>query len=386
MKLPFDGKKLDALMDEQGADLLLASHKDNIQYLLGGYRFFFFSHKDAIGLSRYLPLLGIPRGNTERAFYLGNGMEAQQQEVEPFWVQDVDNSQWFSDTAGRNAAGRIRRMGLEKGIIAVEKCFMPADAFLALQEELPDARFVEALPILEELRAVKRPDELAHLKEASQHIIDSMVTVMTTTSPGTTTQVVAEHVRREEVRRGLNFEYCLTCTGKSFNRAPSASAKWERGNILSLDSGGNLHGYLGDLCRMAVMGKPTQLMKDLLAEVQAIQAAARTAIRAGTPGGEVMERGLAEQAKCDHKDQIVFLGHGMGMIQHEAPHLTGSGTVPYPPSHQNKPLEAGMVLSIETDLKNNEVGFVKLEDTVVVTEDGWEAYGDDARDWVVNGS
>ena len=42
-----------------------------------------------------------------------------------------------------------------------------------------------------------------------------------------------------------------------------------------------------------------------------------------------------------------------------------------------------MVLSIETDLKNPEAGFVKLEDTIVVTADGWEAYGDDARDWVV---
>jgi len=41
-----------------------------------------------------------------------------------------------------------------------------------------------------------------------------------------------------------------------------------------------------------------------------------------------------------------------------------------------------MVLSVETDLKNEEVGFVKLEDTVVVTESGFEAYGDDARDWV----
>ena len=70
--------------------------------------------------------------------------------------------------------------------------------------------------------------------------------------------------------------------------------------------------------------------------------------------------------------------------QHEAPHLTGSGTVPYSATYEAKPLEAGMVLSIETDLRNPEVGFVKLEDTVVVTEDGWEAYGDEARDWVVN--
>ena len=43
-----------------------------------------------------------------------------------------------------------------------------------------------------------------------------------------------------------------------------------------------------------------------------------------------------------------------------------------------------MVLSIETDMKNPDVGFVKLEDTIVVTENGHDAYGDKSRDWVIN--
>ena len=134
---------------------------------------------------------------------------------------------------------------------------------------------------------------------------------------------------------------------------------------------------------MAVIGEPTELMKDLLGEVQAIQAAGRSAIRAGATGDEIFESALGEQARCAHKDEIKFLAHGMGMIQHEAPHLTGQGAVPYPGAYASRPLEAGMVLSVETDLKNTEVGFVKLEDTVVVTENGIEAYGDEARDWVV---
>jgi Xaa-Pro aminopeptidase len=42
-----------------------------------------------------------------------------------------------------------------------------------------------------------------------------------------------------------------------------------------------------------------------------------------------------------------------------------------------------MVLSIETDMRIDGIGFVKLEDTVVVTDSGHEGYGDDARDWIV---
>lgn len=381
MEIPFDHEKLNALMENDGVDLLLSSTKDNVRYLTGGFVFFFFAHKDAIGVSRYLPMLGYPKGDPGKAFYIGNAMEGSQHEVEPIWVPNVRNDQWHSGTTGKEAAVSIRGLGLEKGTIAIEKGFLPADAYDALREELPDARFIDALFILEELRAVKRSDELALLKEASKHIIDSMVTVMNSTSAGTTTHEIAERIRKEETQRGLDFEYCLTCTGPSFNRAPSG-ATWDKGNILSLDSGGNLNGYLGDLCRMAVMGEPTPLMKDLLGEVQAIQAAARSAIRPGVTGNEIHEIAMAEQAQCAHNDDIKFVAHGMGMIQHEAPRLSSDGSVPYPGSYANRPIEAGMVLSVETDLRNKEVGFVKLEDTVVVTENGFEAYGDDARDWV----
>jgi len=189
-------------------------------------------------------------------------------------------------------------------------------------------------------------------------------------------------VRREEVDRGMNFEYCLAAAGPNLNRTPSKKFIWKKGEILSLDSGANLHGYLGDLCRMAVMGRPTNLMRDLMDEVRAIQDAPRSVIRAGATGREIYAPALAALDKCAHRSEVVFRAHGVGMIQHEAPHLHGEGIISYPATYQDKPLEAGMVLSIETDLRNPDVGLVKLEDTVVVTDTGCEGFGDGARDWV----
>ena len=49
--LPFDSARLDDLLDEAGIDAVVISSKHNIQYLFGGYRFFFFDHFDAIGVS-----------------------------------------------------------------------------------------------------------------------------------------------------------------------------------------------------------------------------------------------------------------------------------------------------------------------------------------------
>ena len=99
-------------------------------------------------------------------------------------------------------------------------------------------------------------------------------------------QELVEALRREEVNRGLTFEYCLITAGTSLNRAPSDQV-WGAGDILSLDSGGNYKGYIGDLCRMAIQGEPDSELEDLLAEVDEIQMAARKPIRAGANGGEI---------------------------------------------------------------------------------------------------
>ena len=71
----------------------------------------------------------------------------------------------------------------------------------------------------------------------------------------------------------------------------------------------------------------------------------------------------------------------MGIISHEAPRLTSKGPVPYPGDDAERPLESGMVVSIETTMLHPRRGFIKLEDTVAVTESGHEAFGDVGRGW-----
>jgi Xaa-Pro aminopeptidase len=55
--------------------------------------------------------------------------------------------------------------------------------------------------------------------------------------------------------------------------------------------------------------------------------------------------------------------------------------VPYLSGDADRPLETGMVLSIETTLPPPKRGYIKLEDTLVVTENGWEGFGDGGRGW-----
>jgi Xaa-Pro aminopeptidase len=164
------------------------------------------------------------------------------------------------------------------------------------------------------------------------------------------------------------------------NRAPSEQ-RWEKGDIMSIDSGGNYRGYIGDVCRMAIQGEPDAELVDLLGEIETMQRAAMKPIRAGALGKEIYAAAAPVVSRSKHHNHIDFLAHGMGMVSHEGPRLAPRGPVPYPNEYAEEPLEAGMVVSVETTLLHPARGFIKLEDTVIVTETGHEVYGEGARGW-----
>jgi Xaa-Pro aminopeptidase len=76
----------------------------------------------------------------------------------------------------------------------------------------------------------------------------------------------------------------------------------------------------------------------------------------------------------------------MGLVSHEAPRLTRTGPVPYDDYDAHQPLEAGMVVSIETTMKHPTRGFIKLEDTVAVTPTGHQIFGERGRGWNLGGT
>ncbi len=377
--IPFDNKKLDALMERAGIDVLIVSSQHNIRYLLGGYTFFFFAHATAIGVGRYVPLLVYQRGHVDKTLYIGIGTEQNERDLGALWAPEFAVA-WYGPGAMTTAVEHIRRLGMERGSIGFEPAFLASDAVDTLRAGLPNATLVDALRPLEQFRAVKSPQELVYLRDASEKVVDAMLTVIAETKPGASTAELTESLRREEVLRGLDFDYCLIAAGTSHNRAPSPKLKWSEGDVLSLDSGASYKAYIGDLSRMGIHGEPDAELEDLLAEIDEIQQVARKPIRAGAIGSEIYAAAEPLMRQSPHANVLEFVAHGMGLISHEAPRLTSSGPIPYPGDYGPQPLEAGMVLSIETTHPHRR-GFIKLEDTVVVTPTGWEAFGDGGRGW-----
>ncbi|TGS09617.1 aminopeptidase P family protein [Mesorhizobium sp. M2E.F.Ca.ET.209.01.1.1] len=378
--IPFDQARVDRLMEEAGIDVLFATSKHNTQYLLGGYKFIFFAAMDAIGHSRYLPIVLYEKGGPEHAAYIGNKMEGGEHQNHPFWTRTLHAACWGTLDAANLAVEHLRQIGKSAARIGIEPGFLPSDAYALVRKALPDAKLIDATGMLESMRAIKTEAELEQLRIASELITDSMLATIAWAREGTTKTDIIERLRREETNRGAHFEYCLLTLGSSHNRASSSQA-WKKGEVLSIDSGGNYHGYIGDLCRMGVLGEPDAELEDLLAEVEAVQQAAFSKVKAGILGGDMIAHAESVLKASKVSAYTDFFAHGMGLITHEAPFLMTNHPVAYEGTYAAKPLEKNMVLSVETTMLHPTRGFIKLEDTVAVTDSGYVMFGDRGRGW-----
>ena len=139
---------------------------------------------------------------------------------------------------------------------------------------------------------------------------------------------MTEALRREETSRGLTFDYCLITVNASLNRAPS-DERWEKGGVLSLDSGGNYHGYIGDVCRMGVAGEPDQELVDLLAEIETIEQASMQPIKPGVLGKDIYAAANVplQKSKAAQPHRVSRPRHGARQPRSAAAHQFRAGAL-----------------------------------------------------------
>ena len=133
---------------------------------------------------------------------------------------------------------------------------------------------------------------------------------------------------------------------------------------------------------MAIRGQPDAELSEALGEVVTVQKAAREAVRAGVPGAAILDAARASYRTSERREAIQFVAHGLGLVSHEAPRLLDHSPRHYSAAHRDRALEAGMVLSLETELLVPRIGLIKLEDSVAVTPDGCVPLGAPGAEWI----
>jgi Xaa-Pro aminopeptidase len=239
---------------------------------------------------------------------------------------------------------------------------------LQLQDRLPERSFRRASPLLRRLRMTKDAEELALLREASRRTDAAWEYFCAHERlTGRTEREVAARLTELLLAEGLHeVAFCIVASGP--NGASPHHETGDRviqpGDPVVIDFGGSYYGYYSDITRTPVAGEPPPEFAGAYEAVLEAQQAAFAAIRPGVPCQDVDRAARQILAERGYGPYFIHrLGHGVGLTVHEDPYLVEGN---------DEPLEPGMVVSDEPGVYIPGQWGVRIEDLVVVTEDGAE--------------
>jgi Xaa-Pro aminopeptidase len=221
---------------------------------------------------------------------------------------------------------------------------------------------------IEALRAVKEPEEVVAIRRAVEMASGGFTKLTATLRPGMKETAAAgwlEYQLRRAGAEGLAFETILAggAHGALVHARPGSERLPERGFVV-VDFGVRLGGYCSDMTRTLHLGEPGRKARAVYATVLEAQQAAIAAIKPGAAcaavdraARRVIERG-GWGGYFPHST-----GHGVGLEIHELPRLAATS---------EERLEAGQVITVEPGIYIPGWGGVRIEDVVVVTEQGAE--------------
>jgi Xaa-Pro dipeptidase len=236
--------------------------------------------------------------------------------------------------------------------------------------QIPQVKVVSGTPVTAGCRMVKDAHELALMRHASAVTLKAYEAAWKSLAEGMTQDDFAELVRLAHKRLGYSGSAGVQ-VGK-YSALPHGSSTPQvirEGSILLIDGGCKVEGYSSDISRTFVLGTPTQRMKDVFEIEYRAQSAALAAAKPGVPCEAV--DAAARKVIVDAgfgPDYTYFshrVGHGMGMDGHEWPYLVRGNTLPLAP---------GMVFSDEPGIYIPEEFGIRLEDDMVITDDGAELF------------
>ena len=374
---PHQVERLTAALEATAADALVATGAANVAYITG-----FRSAAQALDPSTEVYAVFAPSGTAlvapadEAAAVVVEGVEAGQ--VACYGRFHADASA-VRDADGRHIAGLMAEatatpgdalarvlgaLGVGAGRIVLDAARLPAAVAGALETRIAGLTVSgEGSAALAAARAVKSPYEIESVQQALGIAEEGLDAVLGVLRPSVTEREAAA-VWEQEVRRRGGAPFCTIVAFGARSAVPTArpgDRPLRPRDLVRFEVGCALRGFHASVARMAVWGEPDARQQALVGGVLAALEGALDAIRPGARGDGVLDAALktgrdAGLAELDRHR----IGHGVGLEPREAPWLVRGGA----------PLEAGMVLAVETPhYVVGEAGITVME-TVLVTRNG----------------
>ena len=289
-------------------------------------------------------------------------------------ASNCDILSWQEDESPFVLLGRgLRERGLSAGTIGLDEhmAFVFSDG---LRVANPRLKLVSATPITAGCRMIKSAHEIECMHLACRATLLVYRAVAQSLHPGMTTADVHSLIAASYRRVGFDGEASLNVD--EFTALPHGSRRPQtlrEGSILMLDDGCSVEGYQSDITRTFVLGKPTDKMRAVFDLVQRAQTAALHTARAGVPTAEVDAAARKVIVDGGYGPGFKYfthrVGHGIGMDGHEWPYFVRNNMFGW---DLNPKLAVGMTLSDEPGIYIPGEFGIRLEDDLLVKEDGAE--------------
>ncbi len=260
----------------------------------------------------------------------------------------------------------IKKKKLKK--IAFESSHLNYNDFKKYSDSFKSVEFVPLEDAIEQIRMIKEKEEIIKIKKASQITTEALKEVIEEIKPGIRELDIATELSYTMRKKGAQKEAfdIIVVSGErsSLVHGKPSEKKIIEGELIIIDMGANYQNYNSDITRTIVIGKENEKQKEIFSIVFEAQEKALEFLKPGVKCKEVdsIARNLIEK-KGYGKYFGHSLGHGVGLDIHELPRVSFSDETVLLP---------GMVITIEPGIYLPETGGVRIEDSVLITEEGYE--------------
>lgn len=280
------------------------------------------------------------------------------------WVKDVRSYIEFHQSPMDQVAEILSEKGVTDGRIGIETKYITAAYFSELVDRVPKAHFSSCEDLFLRTRMIKTHAEIELLARAARATEKALLATYATIEVGETEKSMANRLGASMLHCGLDrldflFINAGPNTGYAHHDPTSYQAK--PGNIVKSDVGGSLHGYLSDVARTAVIGRPNSKQLSIYGQLAEIHSETIEMARSGNRACDLYNRAKEGYAKRGIPFSLPHAGHGLGLDLHEEPFLTPLNTVVFEPN---------MVICIETRVRWVQKEGYHIEDLVLITEEG----------------
>jgi Xaa-Pro aminopeptidase len=338
--------KLLASIELKGAKAMLLHSPENIRYFSG------FTGEGCVFVSAGTRVVLTDSRYTEQA----------QNQAPDYTVMELASDKFAPTIAALASDSGLNALGFEDD-------WMPVIQHKLLSTVLTGVELIPAGGIGVKIRSIKDAVEIGYLKKACDITDHAFQYALTIAKPGISEielSVELKYYMAKQFNVQPSFEFIVAAgeTGSMPHAIPS-SRIIKNGDMVTLDFGAEYLGYKADMTRTFAVGSPSDKMREIYEIVRKAQLMASEALKPGLECKAIDEIARGYIRDCGYGSNFGHgLGHGVGLQIHEQPVLNPKS---------NTVLEPGMAVTVEPGIYLPGMGGVRIEDTCIITENGWES-------------